>query len=60
MGVAHMAEDGVIALHIRSLGPGPIAEGELRYAPDDPRYDEIKAHLGGIAPGESRPVRPWC
>ena len=37
-----------------------IAEGELRYAPDDPQYEEIKQHLGGIAPGDIKPVKPWC
>jgi hypothetical protein len=60
IGVAHMTDDGVITLRIRSLPPAPIAEGELRYAPSDPKYDEIKQHLGGIAPGESKSVRPWC
>jgi len=60
IGVATMAPDGAITLRIRSLPPGPIAEGTLRYAPGDPRYDEIKRHLGGIMPGESKPVRPWC
>lgn len=60
IGVATMAPDGEITLRIRSLPPGPIAEGTLRYKPDDPKYAEIKTHLGGIAPGETKPVRPWC
>jgi hypothetical protein len=60
IGAAQMATDGVITLRIRSLPPGPIAEGELRYAPGDPQYDEIKRHLGGISPGESKSVKPWC
>ena len=60
IGVATMTEDGVITLRLRSLPPGPIAEGVLRYAPDNPQYDEIKEHLGGIRPGEVKPVRPWC
>ena len=38
----------------------PIAEAQLVYAPDDPQYEEIKHHLGGIKPGESKPVPPWC
>jgi hypothetical protein len=42
------------------LWPDPIAESQLVFAPDDPQYDEIKHHLGGIAPGESKPVPPWC
>ncbi len=60
IGIANMTADGVITLRLRSLPPGPIAEGELRYAPGNPQYEEIKQHLGGIAPGESKPVRPWC
>ena len=60
IGVAAMSAEGVITLRIRSLPPGPIAEGEFHYPPDHPRYDAIKKHLGGIAPGESKPVRPWC
>jgi hypothetical protein len=60
IGVAQMTADGVITLQLRSLPPGPIAEGELRYAPDDPQYEEIKQHLGGIAPGETKLVPPWC
>jgi hypothetical protein len=55
-----MTADGVITLHLQSLWPDPIAEGELTYAPDDPQYEEIKKHLGGIAPGDTKPVKPWC
>jgi hypothetical protein len=60
IGVAQMSPDGVITLSLRSLDPGPRAEGQITYAPDDPQYDEIKQHLGGIAPGEFKNVRPWC
>ena len=60
IGTAQMSAAGVITLQLRSLWPDPIAEGELRYAPDDPQYEEIKQHLGGIAPGETKPVKPWC
>jgi hypothetical protein len=60
VGAAKMSADGVITLRLRSLPPSPIAEGEYRYGPDDPHYEEIKRHLGGIAPGETKPVPPWC
>jgi hypothetical protein len=60
VGTANMAADGTITLQLRSLWPDPIAEGQLVYAPDDPQYDEIKRHLGGIAAGQSKPVPPWC
>src|SRR5271169_2580368 len=60
VGAAKMSADGVITLRLRSLPPGPVAEGEFSYAPGDPHYEEIKRHLGGIAPGETKPVPPWC
>lgn len=60
IGVAHMDKDGTMTLRLRSLPPGPIAEGTLVYRPGDPQYEEIKKHLGGIAPGEYKPVPPWC
>jgi hypothetical protein len=60
IGSATMTPDGVITLQIRSLPPGPIAEGLIRYTPGDAKYEEIKQHLGGISPGETKPVRPWC
>jgi hypothetical protein len=60
IGSADMAADGTITLRLRSLSPNPIAEGVLTYAPDDPQYEDIKQHLGGIAPGETKPVKPWC
>jgi hypothetical protein len=60
VGRAKMSGDGTITLQLRSLWPDPIAESQLVFAPDDPQYDEIKHHLGGIKPGESKPVPPWC
>jgi hypothetical protein len=60
VGRAKMSADGTITLQLRSLWPDPIAESELVFAPDDPQYEEIKHHLGGIKPGESKPVPPFC
>jgi hypothetical protein len=60
VGTAKMAADGTITIQLRSLWPDPVAEAKLVYAPDDPQYDEIKHHLGGIAAGQSKPVPPWC
>jgi hypothetical protein len=42
------------------LWPQPFAESEHVYAPDDPHYAFIKRHLGGIAPGKTKPVPPLC
>src|ERR1700756_4851485 len=60
VGRAKMSADGTITLQLHSLWPDPIAETELVFAPDDPQYEEIKHHLGGIKPGESKPVPPFC
>ena len=61
IGTAEMANDGTITLHLHSLWPDdPVGEGELVYPPDDPQYQEIREHLGGITPSEPKPVKPWC
>jgi hypothetical protein len=60
VGVAKMSADGAIALRIRSLWYQPVAEHRFVYAPGDPQYDAIKRHLGGIMPGQSKPVPPLC
>jgi hypothetical protein len=60
IGVATMMDDGAITLRLRSLPPGPIGEGTMRYRPGDREYEDIKKHIGSIKPGETKPVRPWC
>ena len=60
VGSAKMSTDGVITLRLRELRPDSIPAHELRYAPGDPRYDDIKRHLGGLVPGEAKPVPPLC
>jgi hypothetical protein len=60
VGVADMAADGTITLHLKSLWPDAHEDSDLTYAPDDPQYNEIKKHLGGIAPGQSKPIPPFC
>ncbi len=60
IGTAKMAEDGTITLQLRSLWPNPVAEGVLTYAPDDPQYEEMKRHVGGLEKGQSKPLPPFC
>ena len=60
VGRAQMSADGAITLRLHTLWPQPFAERERVYAPDDPQYTFIKRHLGGIAPGETKPVPPLC
>jgi hypothetical protein len=60
VGTAKMSADGTITLRVHSLWPQPFAERQLIYAPDNALYGEIKRHLGGMTPGEIKPVPPMC
>jgi hypothetical protein len=60
IGSAKMKEDGTIVLQLRAEGPGGIVGDALvMYRPDDPKYKETLDHLGGLKPGEEKPVPPW-
>jgi hypothetical protein len=60
IGSATMEKDGTIVLMLRATGPGPaVGDALLRYPPDHPKYREILSHLGGLKPGESKPVPPF-
>jgi hypothetical protein len=59
IGSAYMKDDGTIQLMLRAEGDGAIGDAMFLYPPDHPEYAEILAHLGGLKPGESKPVPPW-
>lgn len=62
IGAATMAADGTIVLQLRAVGTGPhpiIGDGRITYAPADPQYQAVLRHLGGLRPGETKPVPPW-
>jgi hypothetical protein len=55
-----MKPDGTIVLQLRATDDsGAIGDGLITYLPGDPRYAEVLKHLGGLKPGESKPVPPW-
>ena len=55
-----MEPDGTIVLRLRGEGPGCIRDdGLLRYPADHPQYRSVLDHLGGMRPGENKPVPPW-
>jgi hypothetical protein len=60
VGAATMSGDGIITLQLRKLSADSVPARQLHYAPGDPRYDEVKRHLGGIAPGQTKPLPPLC
>jgi hypothetical protein len=60
IGVATMAPDGTITLRLRAEGPGGMSgEGNLTYKRGNPQYEEVLRHIGGLTPGETKPVPPW-
>lgn len=60
IGVASMLPDGTILLELRAEGAGGLrGEGRFRYPPGHPRYQAVLRHLGGLRPGEAKPVPPW-
>jgi len=55
-----MSADGVIALQLRATGAGSVVgDALITYAPGDADYESVLAHIGGLAPGETKPVPPW-
>ncbi len=60
IGSASMDKDRTIYLQLRAEGPnGELGDAMFTYRPGDPKYQEIIDHVGGLAPGESKPVPPW-
>jgi hypothetical protein len=60
IGVATMEPDGTIVLQLRAEGgAGEVGDALLRYPRGHKEYEEVLTHLGGLHPGESKPVPPW-
>ena len=59
IGEAWMEPDGTIVLRLRATGPNAVGEALMRYPPDNPRYNAIRDHLPGLAPGVHVPVPPF-
>ncbi len=60
IGTATLQADGTLELALRAVAPdGTFGEALLRVPPTDDRYEGMIEHLGGIKPGESKPVPPF-
>jgi hypothetical protein len=60
IGVASMEADGTIILRLRANGEGgTTGDGTISYRPDSQHYQSVLEHLGGLEPGETKPVKPW-
>lgn len=59
IGVATMQSDGTIVLELRAEGPDIRGDARIVYPKDHPQYKSVLEHLGGLEPGQSKPVPPW-
>ena len=60
IGQATMQDDGTIILRLRAeTEDGAVGESLFTYSPADHDYRAVLEHLGGLKPGESKPVPPW-
>jgi hypothetical protein len=60
IGSATLRPDGILELQLRAEGPGGmVGDSLITYAPGDPDYQKVLAHLGGLAVGEVKPVPPF-
>ncbi len=59
IGTALMSPDGVITLNVRRM-PGAPLDGVVAVRPGDPQYRRVLSHLGGLSPGQKKPVPPFC
>jgi hypothetical protein len=60
IGSARMLDDGTIVLDLRAEGPkGTLGDMRLVYAKSHKDYAMVFKHLGGLKPGETKPVPPW-
>lgn len=56
VGTAVMGQDGTITLNLHTANGDTV----VAYKKGDPQYQRIYSHLGGIRPGEHKPVPAFC
>ena len=59
IGQATMKPDGTIVLQLRAETNGAVGDAQFEYPRGHNQYEEILKHLGGLKPGEQKPVPPW-
>jgi hypothetical protein len=60
VGSAQMEPDGTLKLFFRTeTKDGMVGEALTVVKPGDKHYDSIRAHLGGIKPGQGVPIPPF-
>lgn len=60
VGSASMLADGTLELRFRTeTADGAIGEALTIVRPGEPHYASIVKHLGGIQPGQGKPIPPF-
>jgi hypothetical protein len=59
IGVATMLADRTILVGVSGPEPGSRARAVLMVEPGDTNYQSIIDHVGGLKPGETKPIPPW-
>jgi hypothetical protein len=59
IGMASMSDDGTVTLRLTKTSDGKPADAIIIYKAEDPRYNEVLRHLGGLKPGQIKPVPAW-
>ena len=59
IGVATMLKNGTILVGVRGPGPDSPLQGVLMVEPGDSTYQQLIDHVGGLKPGETKPIPPW-
>lgn len=59
IGSATMKDDGTIVMMLRATGGGAVGDAMFAYPKTHPEYGKILEHLGGLKPGETKPVPPF-
>jgi hypothetical protein len=54
-----MEPDGTVILDLVARTGGVVGQGRLTYPPGHPDRGAILRHLGGLRPGEMKPVPPF-
>ncbi len=60
IGQATMKANGTLVLQLRAEAEdGTVGDAQFEYPKGHEQYDEVIKHVGGLEPGQTKPVPPW-
>ncbi|TWI43720.1 hypothetical protein IP92_04773 [Pseudoduganella flava] len=59
IGSVMMLKDRTLVMDLRAETGGAVGHGQFVYTPNDAEYAGIVKHVGGLKPGEEKPVPPF-